>query len=209
MSSPPPRNPIPRLADLPLVIETPRVRLRPQVESDAEAFFPHVSDPQLSQYVSWAAHTTIDETREWLRETGELIEKGGDMVWTLEHEGVPCGCIGLHGIRWGVRAVRFDKAEMGYWLAKSQWGKGLMTEAATEVTRWAFETLGLHKVTIGCFEQNAGSRRVIEKVGFRYLCRYEEDVWRDGRWHAHLRYELTSGEWADSTRTLRFKRPRT
>ena len=77
----------------------------------------------------------------------------------------------------------------------------------TAATRWAFETLGLHKVTIGCFEPNIGSRKVIERVGFRYLSRHEEDVWKDGRWLAHLRYELTAGEWADSTRTLRFNRP--
>ncbi len=207
MSSAPPRSTIPTLAELPLVIDTPRVRLRPQEERDADAFFPHVSDPALSAYVSWAPHTRIEETREWLRKGSELIERGTDMIWTIEHEDAPVGCIGLHGITWGVRAVRYDKAEIGYWIARPLWGKGLMTEAATAATRWAFETLGLHKLTIGCFEPNVGSRRVIEKVGFRFLCRYEDDVWRDGRWFAHLRYELTAAEWADSTRTLRFHRP--
>ncbi len=207
MSSAPPRSAIPTLTELPLVIETPRIRLRPQAESDAEAFFPFVSDPELSPYVTWAAHSRLDETREWLRTGAERVAAGSDMIWTIEHEGAPVGCIGLHGITWGVRAVRFDKAEIGYWIARPLWGKGLMTEAATLATRWAFETLGLHKLTIGCFEPNIGSRRVIEKVGFRFLCRYEDDVWRDGRWHAHLRYELTAAEWADSTRTLRFHRP--
>jgi RimJ/RimL family protein N-acetyltransferase len=107
-----------------------------------------------------------------------------------------------------MRALRLDRAEMGYWIARPFWRKGLMTEAATAATRWAFETLGLHKVTITCFDGNVGSQRVIEKVGYRFLCRSEEDVWRDGKWHAHLRYELISSEWADSTRTLRFTRPR-
>jgi RimJ/RimL family protein N-acetyltransferase len=207
MSSAPPRSPIPKLDELPLEIDTPRVRLRPPRESDADAFFPYVSEPELSRYVTWAAHAHVDDTREWLRKGQEMVAKGGDMIWTLEHEGSPCGCIGLHGITWAVRAVRFDKAEMGYWLARPLWGEGLMTEAATAALRWAFETLGLHKITIGCFEENVGSRRVIEKLGFRYLCRYEDDVWRDGRWFAHLRYELTASEWADSTRTLRFHRP--
>lgn len=207
MSSAPPRSSIPTLAELPLVVDTPRVRLRPQHERDADVFFPFVSDPELTSYVSWSPHKHIDETREWLRSSAERTAKGTDMIWTIEHEGAPVGCIGLHGITWGVRAVRFDKAEIGYWLARPLWGKGLMTEAATAATRWAFETLGLHKLTIGCFEPNVGSRRVIEKVGFRFLCRYEDDVWRDGRWFAHLRYELTAAEWADSTRTLRFQRP--
>lgn len=208
MLSGPPRDPVPTLSDLPLVIETPRIRLRMPAESDAESLFSYAKDPEVATMVTWSAHTTIDETRDWLRFVAEERAKGTAVVWTIEHEGEPCGAIGLHGIVWALRASRVDKAELGYWLGRPHWGKGLITEAATEVTRWAFETLGLHKVTIGCFEQNVGSRRVIEKIGFRYLCRYEDDVWRDGRWHAHLRYELTSAEWADSTRTLRFSRPR-
>lgn len=208
MLSAPPRAKIPTLSELPLVIETPRVRLRPQVESDADALFPYVSDPELTRMVTWAPHTEIAQTREWLAKAGEMVAAGTDMIWTIEHEGAPVGCLGLHGITWALRALRVDRAEMGYWIARPFWGKGLMTEAATAATRWAFETLGLHKVTIMCFEANVGSRRVIEKVGYRFLCRAEDDVWRDGRWHAHLRYELISSEWADSTRTLRFTRPR-
>jgi [ribosomal protein S5]-alanine N-acetyltransferase len=208
MSSAPPRSNIPKLSELPLVIETPRVKLRPQVETDADAFFPYVTDPEVTKHVTWAPHQSIDETREWLRKSAESLAAGTDMVWTIEHEGAPVGCVGLHGIMWGLRAVRRDRAEIGYWLARPFWGKGLMTEAATLATRWAFETLGLHKVTVGCIEPNVGSRRVIEKVGFRYLCRYEEDMWRDGTWYPHLRYELIASEWADSSRTLRFTRPR-
>jgi [ribosomal protein S5]-alanine N-acetyltransferase len=207
MLSAPPRSSIPKLAELPLVIEAPRVRLRPQVDSDADAFFAYVRDPELTKFVTWAPHQQIEETREWLTKSAALIAAGTDMVWTVEHEGAPIGAVGLHGICWAMRAVRFDRAELGYWIARPFWGKGLMTEAALAATRWAFETLGLHKVTVTCFEPNVGSKRVIEKIGFRFLCRAEEDVWRDGQWYAHLKYELTSSEWGDSTRTLRFKRP--
>ena len=208
MLSAPPRATIPKLAELPLVIEGPRIKLRPQRDSDAEALFPYVSDPELPQYVTWSAHQNIEETREWLKGAAEMVAKGTDMVWTIEHEGAAVGCVGLHGIKWGVRAVRFDRAELGYWIARPFWRKGLMTEAALAATRWAFESLGLHKVNVMCFEDNIASKRVIEKVGFRYIGRAEEDIWRNDRWFAHLKFELTSSEWADSTRTLRFNRPR-
>jgi len=207
MSSPPPRAQIPELGELPLVIETPRIKLRPQLDSDADALFPYVADPAVTTYVSWAPHQQIEETRAWIAKVRDLVAQGTDIVWTVEHEGAPVGCIGIHGITWAVRAVRYDRGELGYWLARPFWGKGLMTEAATAATRWAFETLGLHKVVVSCFEPNVGSRRVIEKVGFRFLCKMEDDVWRDGRWYAHFKYELTAAEWADSSRTLRFSRP--
>jgi ribosomal-protein-alanine N-acetyltransferase len=207
MSSAPPRTEIPKLDELPLVVETPRIRLRPLAASDADAFFPLVSDPQLSPMMTWRAHADIAETRDWLRGSSEALAKGTDVAWAIEHDGAVAGCIGLHRITWTHLAVRYDRAELGYWLARPLWGKGLMTEAATLAMRWGFETLGLHKITVYCFDDNVGSRRVIEKVGFRFVGRAEEDVWRDGRWFAHLRYELLAAEWADSTRTLRFARP--
>jgi [ribosomal protein S5]-alanine N-acetyltransferase len=83
-----------------------------------------------------------------------------------------------------------------------------MTEAATAVVRVAFETIGLHKVTTTCFVDNHASRRVIEKVGFRFVGRAEDDLWRDGRWITHLCYELTSPEWPDVHTTMRVSRPR-
>jgi ribosomal-protein-alanine N-acetyltransferase len=207
MSSPPPRSEIPTLSALPREIKLPRLTLRAQRAEDAEALHVYASNPDLSVHMSWAAHTSIDDTRAWLANNDALLAGGTAIVWTIEHDGAPIGCIGLHGITWAMRALRVDHAELGYWLAPEHWGDGLMTEAAVAITRWGFDTLGLHKITVRCFEPNEASRRVIEKVGFRFLCRMEDDVWRDDQWYAHLCYELTAPEFGDTTRTLRFKRP--
>jgi RimJ/RimL family protein N-acetyltransferase len=48
---------------------------------------------------------------------------------------------------------------------------------------------------------------VIEKLGFRPVGRYEDHVWRDGRWWSVLRYELTASEWGDVSTTMRVHRP--
>ena len=115
----------------------------------------------------------------------------------FERDGHAVGCIGLAAITWGMHAWRVDRAELGYWLAKAEWNRGLMSEAARAIVRFAFETLGLHKIGVGCFVENEASRRVIERVGFRYVGRLEDDVWRDGRWWSHLRFELTEQKWRD------------
>jgi [ribosomal protein S5]-alanine N-acetyltransferase len=206
-ASPPPRADIPKLAELPLAIETPRLRLRPLVASDADAIWPHASDPELSKLMSWSAHRDIDETRAFVASQAEALANGTDVTWAIQKDGETCGAIGLHSIRWHLRAWRVDRAVLGYWIARPLWGQGLVTEAAQAVIGWAFETAGFHKVTVGCLEENVGSRRVIEKLGFRFLGRAEEHMWRDGSWHPHLDYELTAGEWGDSARTLRFSRP--
>ena len=201
----PPKSSIPSIVGMNLQIETGRVRLRAFETADVEAIWPYVSDPAVSQYLSWAAHRTREETEAWIEKARTRTET--DVVWALEAGGTVVGCIDLHGITWQLKACRVDRAELGFWLAPPLWNRGLMTEAAHAVTQFAFHQIGLHKVMVGCFEANTGSRRVIEKLGFRYIGRQEDNVWRDGTWHAHLQYELTAGEWPDVQTTMRIMRP--
>jgi RimJ/RimL family protein N-acetyltransferase len=202
-----PRETIPKLSDVDVVLTTPRLKLRPLRDSDVDDLWPYVSDPQFPKMMSWAAHTDKEQTRAFIKAVNDGFVAGTNCVWAIEYVGKVWGTIGLDDITWEMRAWRVDRAEMGYWLAPPMWKQGLMTEAALAVMRFAFEVLGLHKLTIGCFAENAASRRVIEKCGFRYIGRYEDDVWRDGAWHAGLRFEMLANEWNDlHTSTLRFSR---
>jgi RimJ/RimL family protein N-acetyltransferase len=205
--SAPPRPQPPQLATLPLELETPRLVLRPLAATDLDALHAHAVDPALSRFMSWSAPTDRDETRAFIERQLAARAAGTDVVWTILREGRASGCIGLHGITWRRQAWRVDRADLGYWLAIPLWGQGLMSEAATAVVRWAFETAGLHKLTVGCLDGNVASQKVIEKLGFRFLALHEDDVWRDGRWWHRRCYEMLAAEWGDTTRTLRFRRP--
>lgn len=200
--STPPRHGIPRLSGLDLVIETGRLRLRPFVATDVDALWPVVSDPEFPTQMTWAAHTDPDETLAFIESTHQALANNTGVAWAIEHEGIAVGCISLEAMRWELRALRVDRAELGYWLAPRVQRRGLMTEAARAVVLYGFDTIGLHKINVGCLEPNLPSRRVIEKVGFRFIGRLEEDVWRVDRWETHLRYELTSPEWSDVSTTM-------
>ena len=208
MTSAPPRPNIPRLAELPLAVETPRLLLRPVEPGDAADLYDYASDPEVARLMSWNAHTSVRETQEFVARQVDGLARGTDLTWAIVHDGRARGCISLAGIVWTFRAWRIDRAELGYWLGRPLWGQGLVSEAALAATRFAFETLGLHKVTIGCIDGNAASQRIIEKIGYRFLAKHEDDVWRDGRWWDHLRFELTASEWGDTARTMRFSKPR-
>ncbi|HUM12464.1 MAG TPA: GNAT family protein [Myxococcaceae bacterium] len=200
-----PRATIPKLADLDVVLTTPRLRLRPLRDDDVDDLWPYVSDRQFPRMMSWVAHTDKEQTRAFIKTTHDGLAANTHCTWAIEYLGKVWGTIGLDDITWQMRAWRIDRAEMGYWLAPPMWKQGLMTEAALAVLRFAFETLGLHKISIGCLAENAPSRRVIEKCGFRYVGQYEDDVWRDGAWHSHLRFEMLTSEWSQlRTATLRF-----
>jgi ribosomal-protein-alanine N-acetyltransferase len=207
--SDPPRAEIPRLAELPLDLVTPRLTLRPSRVEDVEDLWPWVSDPAFPRHMSWNAHVDRAQTQAWLRGARERLAANTSVTWAIVHGGHVSGCIGLDGIEWRMRALRVDRAELGYWLAPPLWGHGYMTEAALAVLKFGFETLGLHKIVVQCFAENDASRRVIEKCGFRLIGMQEDDVWRDGTWHGHLRFEMTAAEHEDSTSTRRFVRGKT
>ena len=209
MASSPPRANIPNLSKLPLVIETARLKLRPWTVDDLEDIWPIVSDPTFPRFMSWEAHKTKAETHEWLERQARVVSSDEAVTWAIEHAGKAVGSIGFHEITWHVRAFRLDRAELGYWLAPAHQKQGFMTEAVQAVARFGFDTIGLHKIVITCMAENAASRRVIEKAAFRWVGRAEDDVWRDGKWHAHLLYELTAPEWPDVHTTMRVQRPKT
>jgi RimJ/RimL family protein N-acetyltransferase len=81
-----------------------------------------------------------------------------------------------------------DAADIGYWIGKPWWGRGLATEAAGALIDQCFKA-GYRRVTCGHFFDNAASARVISKLGFRFTGR--DRLWCDAR-HAEvetLRYE--------------------
>lgn len=189
------------------MIETSRLKLRPFTEADADAIWPIVSQREFPKYMSWAAHTDVEQTREFVRGQMAAVAQNEGVAWVIEHDGRVGGSISFDEIIWQTAALRVDRTELGYWLAPPLWNKGLMTEAASAVVRFAFDTIGLHKITTRCFVDNTASRRVIEKVGFRFVGRAEDDVFKDGRWITHLLYELTAPEWPDVHTTMKVSRP--
>jgi [ribosomal protein S5]-alanine N-acetyltransferase len=203
----PPRAAIPRLDELDLVLVTRRLRLRPFEDRDVDDLWPLVSDPELPRMMSWFAHTERSQTASFVAWTREAFARGTHVTWAIEVDGRAMGTISLDDIQFALRALRVDRAELGYWIAPALHGRGMMTEAAQAVMRCGFETIGLHKITVRCFAENDASRRVIEKLGFRMIGRLEDDVWRDGRWWSMLRYELTASEWSDVSTTMRVNRP--
>jgi RimJ/RimL family protein N-acetyltransferase len=177
-----------------LRLATSRLLLRPPELADAAALWPYVSDPELPRFMSWDAHRDLAETTTWLASTLVGREQGTDLVWLLLYDRAPAGVIGLHGITRQLRAWRVDRAELGYWVAPPFQGRGFVTEAAREVMRFGFGELALHKITVGCISENVRSRRVIEKLGFRYLGEQRDHLFRFGRWWNHRAYELCVDE---------------
>jgi ribosomal-protein-alanine N-acetyltransferase len=71
-------------------------------------------------------------------------------------------------------------SEVGYWLGREHWGRGIMTRALRAAVPWAFERWDLLRMEAGVFETNPASGRVLEKAGFHLEARLERSVIKEG-----------------------------
>jgi RimJ/RimL family protein N-acetyltransferase len=146
------------------VIETARLRLRRFREGDRETVSRWNADPVFTEHLGgvhsrersdevfdrwlrhWEEHGFGSLAVEWA-ETGELIGRSGPQfhrVWPHDPE-----------VGWGVDP--------------SWWGRGVATEAGAASVAWALGELGFTRVVSITTEENAPSRRVMAKLGFRLL----------------------------------------
>jgi ribosomal-protein-alanine N-acetyltransferase len=82
-------------------------------------------------------------------------------------------------------------AEIGYFLGEEYWGRGIMTEALTAVTRHAFEQHELNRIYAMPYEWNPGSFRVLEKSGYVLEGRLRRAACKDGQVIDQLLYAIT------------------
>lgn len=78
------------------------------------------------------------------------------------------------------------RAEVGYWVGVSHWGRGYCTEALGMLVAFAEDHFGLTRLVGRCIASNAASARVMEKAGFTLEGRQIKHVQRDGRYEDML-----------------------
>ena len=146
-----------------MVIETERLLLRPWKETDARECYRYAQDPLVGPIAGWQIHPSVEHSRLVIRDVLAVPET---YAIVLKETGLPIGSISLHFH--SDLAHEDDEAELGYWLGVPYWGRGIMPEAGREVLRHAFEDLKLNRVWCGYYEGNDRSKRVQERLGFKY-----------------------------------------
>lgn len=145
-------------------IETERLILRGWEESDAEDLFKYASDPDVGPRAGWPPHKDIEESRTVIREVFST-----PTMWAVELKstGEVIGCVGYLPHDASNLDIAENEAEVGYWLGKPYWDKGICTEAMVAIVDHCFNVLGLEVLWGDYFIDNPASGRVMEKCGFR------------------------------------------
>lgn len=146
-------------------LETERLLLRKMSQSDAEDMFEYAKEADLTKYLTWYPHPSLEYTKEYLGYIVTRYKAGDFFDWavTLKETGKMIGSCGF---------TRFDtandSAELGYVINPDYKGRGIATEALLAVLQFGFESLLLNRAESKFIEGNDASRRVMEKAGMRY-----------------------------------------
>lgn len=174
-------------------LTTARLLLRPWRADDAADLYELARDPRVGPAAGWPPHRSVGESAEVIR---TIFSAPETYAVVLRDTGRPVGCVGLLFPDAGHFAIGSSDAEVGYWIGTPWWGRGLIPEAVDALARRAFDDLGLTALWASCFPENAASRRVLEKCGFRYV-RTEPSlpVCPDGTSHSGEIRRLTREAW--------------
>ena len=174
-----------------------KVKIRKLKISDAEDIYKNVKDKDIGKWMFNIPHPyPKDEARKFIRRTHYRRKKKKSYAFgiVLKTTDKVIGIVDLFDIDW-----KSKKAEVGYWLSKKYWGKGLTTETVKLVLKFGFEELKLHRIYARLFEGNIASKNVLEKCGFKLEGTIRETEFRYNKWHNGLIYGILEKEYEKLT----------
>ena len=147
-------------------LETERLILRRYVQEDAEAMFRNwVNDPDVTRFLTWQPHGSIDVTRKILSSDISKYESLSHYQWAVVPKPLdePIG---------GINVVRIDEScnsfEVAYRIGKVWWNQGFASEALTSVIKFLFEQVGANRIAAAHDTRNPNSGAVMHKCGMSY-----------------------------------------
>jgi ribosomal-protein-alanine N-acetyltransferase len=145
------------------ILQGERGLLRALVSDDAPALVAHADDPAVARnlFDGFPQPYTLEAATEWA--THESHSGRFGWVWGVVVDGGVVGCIGLRPEDGWLRC----NAEIGYWIGRSHWRRGIASDAVRQVTDWAFAAVpALTRVHAPIFAWNEGSQAVARKCGY-------------------------------------------
>ncbi|RJL07912.1 GNAT family N-acetyltransferase [Paracoccus siganidrum] len=130
----------------------------------------HLSRKSFTNRVYWAARAS---------KAGSALP-----LFLVRRDGVLLGAITLDNIRRGPA----QSGTIGYWIGAPFARQGFMREAIGALVHHAFTTMDLSRIEAACLPENAASRGVLERSGFKYEGVAQSYLQINGRWRNHVLY---------------------
>ncbi len=174
-------------------LTTKRLLLRDLTTDDWRAVHEYASDPEVTRHLPFGPNTEED-TRQFIERTAQSQQadprRKFELAIVLRRTSELIG-----GCRVSLEDEPNRSGSIGYVLHRDHWGRGIMTEAASELLRFGFQELGMHRIWATCDLLNGASARVLDKIGMKREGLMREDTWMGQRWRSTYLYAVLEPEW--------------
>lgn len=166
-------------------------KLRKWQYADAQNISIVANNPNIAKNLrnSFPSPYTIDDAKWYVN---DCITKEGTKQITraIVVDGKAVGSIGIF-----IKDDVHEKtAELGYWLAEEYWRNGITSRAVIQICKNAFSNFDIVRIYAETFEDNLGSRGVLEKAGFTYEGTMRKGVYKNGKILSYCMYSILREE---------------
>lgn len=174
-----------------LNMETQNYYLREIEDSDIHHIHKGLSNRAVTKYYD-VHYDTLEETKEQMNWFAKLKKNGTGLWWGIYDKKADefCGAGGYNDLDKEAR-----RAEIGIWLLKEYWGRGIMKEIAPKLCELGFINLNLNRIEGYVVSGNVKCKAAIKKINFTYEGTMREFEIKDGEKISLDVYSLLKSEW--------------
>ena len=169
------------------LLETNRLLLRSFESGDAHNFFMIRSNEAVMKHMDSPPLASHDDAVNAIQENRALFQDKKGITWALI-EKTENSFLGYFSI-WRIDRTH-ARAEIGFALKPSYWGKGYMKEAMTCLLLFAFNSLHIHSIEANINPGNSASENLLSTLGFKKEAHFRENFWFNGAFHDSAIYCL-------------------
>ncbi|MGB5820687.1 MAG: GNAT family protein [Saonia sp.] len=173
-------------------IETERLFLTELTSKDIPEIVKHASNKNISDFtLNLPFPYSEKDAIFWINLANQGFKNRTDIIFgiRLKPENKFIGGIGLTVER------KFNRAEIGYWIAEPYWRKGYATEATKSIIQYGFENLDLNKFTSSHLAKNPASGKVMKNSGMTKEGELKEHILKQSEYHDLILYGLTKKDY--------------
>ena len=148
-----------------MILKTEHLTLRPWKETDAKDLYELARNPKIGPVAGWPPHESIEDSRNVIN---TILSKRE--TYAVLKEDILVGCVGLLFGEDTNHQWAENSAELGYWIGEEWWGNGYAFESSEALIERAFSELNVERIFASYRIENNQSKRVLEKLGFKYYC---------------------------------------
>ncbi len=159
--------------------------------SDIEYIFRGLSDPAITRFYD-VHFPTLEATREQMEWYDSLVKNETGIWWGIYDKSNQnfCGAGGFNN--WD---KNHKKAEVGFWLLKEYWGKGIMKETMPRIFDYGFSDMDLNRIEGYVVSDNIKCKNALGKINFTYEGTMRECEYKNNEKISVDIYSLLKNEW--------------